>query len=133
TDADRPLVVDAKDGVLANDSDGDPLSAVLVDGPDHGKVALFADGAFLYTPDANYNGADSFSYVANDGTVDSNVATVSLTVNAVNDDPTAPAANSVTTDEDKASAPVAIDAADLDGDSLVYSVKAGSSPALGTV
>src|SRR6185312_6533866 len=58
---------------------------------------------------------------------------VSLTVNAVNDDPMAPAANSVTTDEDKASAPVAIGAADLDGDSLVYSVKAGSSPALGTV
>jgi hypothetical protein len=42
-----------------------------------------------YTPDANFSGSDSFTYKANDGTVDSNVATVSITVNAVNDPPVA--------------------------------------------
>ena len=38
-----------------------------------------------YTPDANYNGPDSFTFKANDGTEDSNTATVSITVTAVND------------------------------------------------
>jgi hypothetical protein len=41
-----------------------------------------ADGTFSYTPTAGYVGADSFTYTANDGTADSNVATVSLTVDA---------------------------------------------------
>ena len=48
--------------------------------PAHGTVTLNADGSFTYTPAANYNGADSFTYTANDGTADSNVATVTITV-----------------------------------------------------
>src|SRR5262249_8157276 len=77
--------------VLTNDGDvdGDRLSAVLVSGPAHGSLALNADGSFTYTPDANYNGADSFSYKANDGSADSNVATVSINVAPVNDAPVA--------------------------------------------
>src|SRR5262249_56237002 len=56
--------------VLSNDSDvdGDALSAALVSGPAHGSLTLNADGSFTYTPNANYNGPDSFSYKANDGT-----------------------------------------------------------------
>ena len=46
-----------------------------------------ADGTFTYTPDADFNGTDSFTFKANDGTVDSNVATVSLIITAVNDAP----------------------------------------------
>ena len=66
-------------GVLANDTDvdGDALTAVLVSGPAHGSLTLNADGSFTYTPSANYNGPDSFTYKANDGQADSNVATVS--------------------------------------------------------
>ena len=58
--------------MLANDTDvdGDALTAVLVTGPAHGTLTLNADGSFTYTPDANYNGADSFTYSANDGTAD---------------------------------------------------------------
>ena len=52
-------------------------------------MTLNANGSFTYTPAANYNGPDSFTYKANDGAADSNVATVSLTVNAVNDAPVA--------------------------------------------
>ena len=48
-----------------------------------------ADGSFDYTPVADFNGTDTFTYVANDGTYDSNVATVTITVHPVNDAPVA--------------------------------------------
>ena len=75
------LTVDAP-GVLGNDfvSGGGNLTAVLVGGPAHGALDLSADGSFTYTPVPDYSGLDSFSYVANDGTVDSSVATVTISV-----------------------------------------------------
>src|SRR4029079_16763791 len=78
-------------GVLANDTDadGNPLSAALVSGPAHGTLIFNTNGSFSYTPATNYNGADSFTYKANDGQTDSNIATVLLTVVAVNDAPVA--------------------------------------------
>jgi VCBS repeat-containing protein len=76
--------------VLGNDTDpdGDPLTAALESGPSHGTVTLNADGSFDYTPDADFNGTDTFTYKANDGTADSNIATVTITVTPVNDAPT---------------------------------------------
>ncbi|MDA1277237.1 MAG: Ig-like domain-containing protein [Verrucomicrobia bacterium] len=76
-------------GVLGNDSDpdGDGLQAVLVSGTSHGQVTLQTDGSFHYTPQANYNGLDIFSYKVNDGNADSSVAMVSITVMPVNDVP----------------------------------------------
>ncbi|MGE5469959.1 MAG: DVUA0089 family protein [Bacteroidota bacterium] len=91
TAEDTPLVVAAK-GLLVNDHDvdGDVLTSVLVSGPSHGSLTLNGDGSFTYTPVANYNGSDSFTYRANDGTVNSaTAATVSITVTAVNDLPVA--------------------------------------------
>src|SRR3954464_14898750 len=81
----------AAPAILANDSDadGDALSAALVSGPAHGSLALNANGALTYTPDANFNGTDSFTYKVNDGQADSNVATAFLTVTPVNDAPVA--------------------------------------------
>lgn len=91
---DEQLVV-AGTGVLENDYDvestvlsgggGTPLSAVLVDGPAHGSVVLNSDGGFTYTPDANYSGTDSFTYRAADESLQSNTATVTLTVWPMND------------------------------------------------
>lgn len=74
-------------GVLGNDEDvnNDPLTAILIDGPDHGNLTLNADGSFDYTPQTNYYGPDSFTYVANDGLTDSNVATVHLTIISIQD------------------------------------------------
>ncbi len=88
---DTPLSVTAANGVLKNDSDpdGSPITARLISQALHGSVVLNTNGSFDYTPALNYNGADSFTYVANDGTRDSLVATVSLTVAAVNDLPVA--------------------------------------------
>jgi len=69
-------------GVLTNDNDpqGLSLTAVLVSGPSHGMLNLNPDGSFDYTPDANYDGPDSFTYKANNGTLDSNTVTVTITV-----------------------------------------------------
>ncbi|MCP5250095.1 MAG: cadherin-like domain-containing protein, partial [Candidatus Accumulibacter sp.] len=68
--------------VLANDSDAEhsPLTATLVDLPAHGVLTQAAGGAFLYTPAANYSGADIFTYRASDGLLDSRLATVSLSI-----------------------------------------------------
>ena len=92
TNEDVPLNVSAP-GVLANDTDADldPRTAVKVTDPSHGTVSLNANGSFLYTPSANYFGPDSFTYMANDGTLNSNTATVNITVVSVNDPPVADA------------------------------------------
>ena len=55
----------------------------------HGTLTLNANGSFTYTPAANYNGTDTFTYRASDGTATSNLATVTLTITAVNDAPVA--------------------------------------------
>ena len=88
TNEDTTLNV-AAPGVLGNDTDveGSSLTAILVYGPSHGSLTLNANGSFSYTPGANYTGPDSFTYKANDGALDSNVATVSITVSPVNDAP----------------------------------------------
>ena len=64
-------------------------------------MTLAADGSFTYTPNADFNGTDSFTYTASDGTAASNVATVTMTVTGVNDAPVA-VNDAATTDEDTA-------------------------------
>jgi VCBS repeat-containing protein len=81
----------AATSVLGNDTDadGNTLTAILVSGPAHGSLNLNADGSFTYSPNGNFNGLDTFTYKANDGTADSSVAVVTITVSAVNDEPVA--------------------------------------------
>ncbi len=91
---------DEADGRLRNDmdADGDPLAAVLGTGPANGTLTLNADGSFTYTPNADFYGTDTFTYRANDGALDSNLATVTITVTAVVDI----AEDSPSTNEDNA-------------------------------
>jgi hypothetical protein len=84
---DGAIVLDPRGN--ARDVDGDPLSVVIVSGPVHGALVRNADGSFTYTPAAYYAGGDSFTYQVNDGTADSNVATIVLTVTPVNHAPVA--------------------------------------------
>jgi hypothetical protein len=72
----------AAPGVLSNDTDpdGDVLSAILVSSPAHGTLTVSTDGSFTYAPAANYAGTDNFTYKANDGQADSNIATVSIAI-----------------------------------------------------
>jgi hypothetical protein len=88
---DTSLVVNAASGVLANDTDpeGAPLTAVLAAGPAHGALSLNPDGAFQYTPNPDFSGQDSFTYRASNGRASSSPAVVTITVDPVNDPPTA--------------------------------------------
>jgi hypothetical protein len=73
----------------ATDSDV-PVQALtysIVTNPAHGTLSAVSGDSVVYTPAANYNGADSFTYKANDGVTDSNVATVDVSISAVNDAP----------------------------------------------
>jgi VCBS repeat-containing protein len=86
---DATLNVNSGNGVLKNDSDTDgpqALTARNASTPAHGSVTLNGNGSFMYTPDADYNGTDSFTYEAFDGAAAS-TATVTVTITAVNDAP----------------------------------------------
>jgi VCBS repeat-containing protein len=85
------LIVGVGTGVLINDSDldGDPLTSVLASNPTNGQLTLNSDGSFTYNPNANFNGTDTFTYWANDGLANSNLATVTITVTSVNQPPIA--------------------------------------------
>ena len=111
----------------SSDPDGDPLTGILVSTTTHGTLTFFSNRTFTYQPDANFNGTDSFTYKVNDGTADSNVATVTIKVDAVNDAPVA-GNDTATTNEDTA---VQIDVlandTDADGDPLTTSVITGPS------
>jgi VCBS repeat-containing protein len=135
TAEDTTLTV-AAPGVLGNDGDldGDALNAALVSGPAHGSLTLNANGGFTYTPTADYNGNDSFTYRAGDGTLQSGPATVTITVTGANDGPTA-TGDTYSTAEDTAltvAAPGVLgNDSDPDGDSLSALVDSG--PAHGSL
>jgi VCBS repeat-containing protein len=88
TNEDVSLTVSAP-GVLGNDTDieSDALAAEVVSNPANGSLTLNANGSFTYTPQANFNGTDTFVYRVGDGKAHSSPATVTLTVNAFNDAP----------------------------------------------
>ncbi len=142
TTAEDTVLVQAASGVLANDGDPDSsatLAAALVTPPSHGTLVLNADGSFSYTPAADFNGIDTFAYKAvatygpSDPTVDTNVATVTITVTPVNDAPVA-RADAFTTPEDtplSLAAPGVL-AGDTDVDSAL-TAELVSGPAHGTV
>src|SRR5207244_848350 len=115
-DEDMALIGNALVG--ANDVDGDPLTAVQISGPANGTLTLNPDGSYTYTPDPNYNGSDSFTFAATDGTATSTPATVSITVNSVNDTPTVQSQTPMTDEDTPLNVPapgVLTGANDLDG------------------
>jgi uncharacterized protein (TIGR03437 family) len=79
-----------------SDPDGDRLAFTVVSQPLSGALTGSAQN-LTYKPNLNFNGVDRFTFKVNDGVVDSNVATVTITVRPVNDPPilTAPAAQTV--------------------------------------
>ncbi|MBT8507577.1 hypothetical protein AZH53_03970 [Methanomicrobiaceae archaeon CYW5] len=116
TDEDTPIIVDE----LVNDTDpdNDVLTPFVIESPSHGNVTLNVNGTFTYSPEGDWNGNDGFTYLVNDGSADSNVAHVMVTVNPVNDAPVA-VDDTLSTDEDT---PITFDVLandlDVDEDSL---------------
>ncbi len=94
--------------VACTDVDGDPLSYAKVAGPSHGSATVGSSGTWTYTPAANYNGPDSFTYKANDGTADSNTATVTLTITPVNDPPVIANDVGITIFQNASATPIAV-------------------------
>ncbi len=113
TAEDTPVVIN----LTGSDPDGDTLNYTVIKEPTHGQLSGTAPN-LTYTPNANFNGPDSFTFKVNDGTVDSFVATASITVTTVNDAPTA-TANKTKIQEDTPG-PVTLSGSDPDGDTLTY-------------
>ena len=123
TNEDTAVAID----VLGNDTAGpanESAQTIAVDSitiaPDHGTAVVISSGPdagkVLYTPAADYNGSDSFTYkVCDDGTPSlCDTAVVSVTVNAVNDAPVNTVPGAQTTNEDTAKTINGISVADLD-------------------
>ena len=129
TDEDAAVTID----VLGNDTDvdGDTLTIQSVGTPANGTAAIVG-GKIVYTPNANFNGTDTFSYTVSDGNGGTDTATVTVTVGEENDPPVA-VDDSVSMDEDTTATidPLANDT-DPDGDPLSL-VGTPTSTAGGTV
>jgi hypothetical protein len=114
--------------VVATDVDLDPLTYAVVTPPVHGTLTG-AGPNYLYTPNPNYNGLDSFTFSANDGQATSNVATVVVTLAPVNDPPVAGqfSVNALTATP----TPLVLTGTDVDGDPLTFIIV--TPPAHGTL
>jgi hypothetical protein len=111
-----------------SDPGDDPLICAVVSPPAHGMLGG-VEPEVTYIPDPDFNGTDSFSYIVNDGELDSQPATVSIAISAVNDAPIA-SPQAVSTDEDTA-LDISLSGTDPDGDPLTYSIV--SRPSNGTL
>ena len=116
--------------VVATDVDSPSLTYALVSGAVDGNgdpvagLTFNPDGSYSFQGPQDFNGAVSFTYTANDGSLDSNVATVSITVNPVNDAPVAQDA-SASGDEDTLISGQVV-ATDVDSPSLTYALVSGA-------
>jgi hypothetical protein len=101
------------------------LASHIVGTPTHGVLVMNADGTFSYTPGLNYFGADSFSYNLSDGSLDSNLATVSLTVTPVNDAPVAADAQATTAEDTPLVIALGAYASDVDSTNITTQIVTG--------
>jgi hypothetical protein len=134
---DAPIAIDgsvstgedtAVTGILeAGDRDLDGLTFRIVASGGRGTATITdaATGAFSYAPGANANGTDTVTFTVNDGTVDSNVATMAVTITAVND--AAVVGNGTLTTAEDTAAAGSLTASDIEGDALTYSIVANGS------
>ena len=113
--------------LTATDPEGAPLTYRLFEAPAHGSVVVNPDGTFRYTPNADYDGDDFFTFKANDGALDSNRAGIQVFMTAVNDAPvnTVRAAQSIEANHALVLAGFSIADVDADGGGMRVQLKAG--------
>ncbi len=128
---DQNVTMDEDTSILieldASDKNEDRLKYIVKESPNHGSLGI-NEGNFTFTPDPNYFGFDSFTYVADDNNLSSNIATVNIVINEVideventNDAPiiTGTADSHVNEDSPYNFTPVG---SDEDNDTLTYSI-----------
>ena len=128
-----PISVDAsyelnEDSILnnnltASDEENDPLVYSIIETTLNGVLELNNEtGAVTYTPNLNYFGADSFSFLVNDGMYNSNDATVSIQINPVNDAPVLETiANDTINEDHQGDTQITISATDVENDEIQFS------------
>lgn len=128
TDEDAPVTID----VIANDTDSDGGTPALesVGSATNGSVSI-VDGKVVFSPDANYNGTGGFSYNVIDGQGGTATGNVSVTINPVNDKPTANAQSAIT-NEDNAAA-ITLTGSDVETSAASLSFEVVASPTHGTL
>lgn len=119
TNEDNSIIV----SVLSNDFDvdDDPLVVNSVTPGSSGTTAIVVGNGIMYTPNLNFNGADSFSYTISDGKGGSASATVSVTINPINDSPIAANDSTVTNEDVTSVIAVLSNDSDVEGNSLTIS------------
>ena len=115
----------------ATDADGDALTFAINSTPNNGVVSLSGIAA-TYSPSANYNGADSFSFIASDGQDNSNSAIIVLMINAVNDAPYLYDIPDAEVDAGELFI-YQLEAVDVDGDDLTYAATIISGDGIATL
>ncbi len=134
TPEDTPIVLT----LTGSDVDGDTLTFTIVplSGPSNGSLGAItpvdATSAMVtYTPNLNFNGADQFTFMVDDGNGGTDTAVVDLTVGSSNDNPTANP-QMVSTNEDTA-LPIMLTGSDVDGDALTFTIVPMSGPSNGSL
>ena len=131
---DEALTIGAEIGVLINDSDvdGDLLTASLSVGPNDGIVTIQPDGSFSYQPNENFNGEDSFEYIASDGKGGAGMAIAAITVTPVNDAPVADDDEELTDENLLLTIDVLANDYDPDDEGEVLTITSVANPSHGT-
>lgn len=124
TDEDTPVTFSVTDNDVDVDGSVNPESIAIVNTTLHGTLLVNPDGTLTYTPEAHYNGNDGFTYKVNDNTgIESNIANVTIVVNAVNDAPVAVDDEFFVLKDGSLNASVNANDIDLDGDQLRFTVE----------
>jgi hypothetical protein len=128
-------ITTAEDAAIAvtlsgSDADGHALTYRIVSGPAHGALSGTAPG-LIYTPAANDNGVDSFTFAVNDGRVESSAATVSITITPGNDAPVA--LNGAASVPAGGFTSGTLVATDVDGNPLTYSLVSNGTKGVATI
>jgi len=108
----------------ASDVDNDNLTYSIASDVSNGETSLNGN-IVTYTPSQDWNGEDVFTFLVNDGTADSNTASVTITVNAINDAPVTVNQTASTNEDEPIS--ITLTATDIDSDTFSYSLESNTS------